>query len=61
MNSDDEFDDALLEHVKILLDSGYDVVDLGDLKKRFPNANCEKVLRSAGYLVEEDMVFLRNA
>tara|TARA_Y100000361_G_C10929634_1_gene223195 strand:- start:18 stop:212 length:195 start_codon:yes stop_codon:yes gene_type:complete len=55
----EERKDAVKVYLQLMLDSGYDVIDLTDLQKRYPDVDCLKILRESGYIVEEDMVFLR--
>ena len=61
MPSDSSVDreEAFYDYLSLMQDSGYDVIDLPDLEKCYPDLDCVKLLRAAGYYVEEDMVFLR--
>ena len=55
----EERKDAVKVYLQLMLDSGYDVIDLTELQQRYPDVDCLKIINEAGYIVEEDMVFLR--
>ena len=55
----EERKDAVKVYLQLMLDSGYDVIDLTELQQRYPDVDCLKIIKEAGYIVEEDMVFLR--
>jgi len=46
------------DYLNTLSDSGFDVVDLDDLKRKYPAFDCAVLLKKLGYHVEEGMIFL---
>ena len=48
----------LREYLNTLSDSGFDVVDIDDLYKKYPTFDCHSLAKQLGYHVEEGMLFL---
>lgn len=49
---------TIRDYLNMLSESGFDVVEVSDIEKKYPRFNCRSILLSLGYSVEEGMVFL---